>query len=131
MAAQSERVRPDADAESRPIELITENGYSIVRLWELNNEPVPIGGSFTFVVSTFDDGAHRPVVVEIAEAAIAKIEVHTQGRILASNSFWIFAAERHLAAHLLKYDSYPQDGSLRIETLTPADLNLSIRWERT
>jgi hypothetical protein len=131
MAAQSERVRPDADAsESRPIELITENGYSIVRLWELNDEPTPTGSSFTFAVSAVD-GAQESVVVEISKEAIVEIEVHTRSRILSSNSFWIFCAERHLAAHLLEHGDCPPDGRLRVETLTPADFNLSIRWERT
>jgi hypothetical protein len=132
MAAQSERVRPDADEASapRPIELITENDYSIVRLWELNDEPAPAGGSFTFVVSALD-GERETVVVEIAREVMVAIEVHTRGRILSSNSFWICCAEKHLAAHLSKHDEAPRDGRLRVETLTPADVNLSIRWERT
>lgn len=131
MAAQSERVRPDADAsESRPIELITESGHSIVRLWELNDEPAPIDGSFTFVVRTLDD-APENVVVEIAREVMVEIEVHTQGRIGSSNSFWICCAERHLADYLSQHEACPRDGSLRVETLTPADFNLSIRWERT
>jgi hypothetical protein len=131
MAAQSERVRPETEAsESRPIELITENGYSIVRLWELNDGPAPTQGSFTFVVSALE-GAQEIVVVEIAKAATVEIEVHTLGRILSSNSFWICCAERHLASHLSQHDECPQNRRLHVETVTPADLNLSIRWERT
>lgn len=131
MAAQSERVRPDADAsESHPIELVTENGYSIVRLWELNDEPAPTDGSFKFMVSALE-GAQETVVVEVAKEAIAQIEVHTVGRILRSSCFWIYCAERHLASHLSQHGESPRDEGLRVETLTPADLNLSIRWERS
>jgi hypothetical protein len=131
MAAQSDQIWPDADAsKSRPVELVTENGHSIVRLWEINDDPVPTHGPFTFVVRACD-GPQKTVVVEIARATIVEIEIRTRGRILSSNSFWICCAEKHLAAHLSKYDECPGDGRLRVETLTPADLNLSIRWERT
>lgn len=131
MAAQRETVRPDAEAsESRPIELITENGHSIVRLWELNDEPAPTDGSYPFVVRPLD-GEPETVVVEIASEAIVEIELHTRGRILRWNSFWIFCAERHLAAHISQHDACPRDGKLRVQALTPTDLNLSIRWERT
>jgi hypothetical protein len=131
MAAQSERVLPDADQdEVRPIELLTENGFSIFRLWEIEAAPIPTAGSYEFLVRKAD-GIERKLLVEIAHEVVSQIEIHTRGRILLSNSFWIWCAERHLAIHLWEYDECPGDGKLRIEVLTPADFNLSIRWERT
>jgi hypothetical protein len=132
MMAHSERVlAEDAEAaDSCPIELVTENGHSIIRSWEINDEPAPTSGPYAFVIRT-PNGLRETVYVEIALEIPTQIELHTCGRILRSNSFWIFCAERHLAAHLAEHDNCPRDGRLRVETLTLADMNLSIRWERT
>jgi hypothetical protein len=131
MTAQSERVLADAETtEFCPIELITERGHSIIRSWEINDEPAPARGPYVFVIRTLD-GLKETVFVEIAEEVTTQIELHTRGRILLSNSFWIFCAEGHLASHLAEHNKCPQEGRLRVETLTPADMNLSIRWERT
>ena len=131
MTAQSERILADAEAtESCPIELITEHGHSIIRSWEINNEPAPARGPYVFVIRT-PDGLNESVVVEIAEEVTTQIELHTRSRILLSNTFWIFCAERHLASHLAEHNKCPQEGRLCVERLTPADMNLSIRWERT
>jgi hypothetical protein len=131
MAAQSERVLADVElSRTQPIELVTENGYSIIRSCEINDEPPPTQGTYSFVVRS-PDGLQRAVIVEITTKLVRAIEIHTGGRILLSNSFWIWCAERHLALHLWEHDECPRDGKLRIEVLAPADLNLSIRWERT
>ena len=131
MAAQSERVLPDADQdERRPIELLTENGFSIFRRWEVEGTPVPAGGEYEFLVRD-PNGDERQMLVEIGHQLVTRIEIHTCGRIVSSNSFWIWCAERHLAAHVSEHGECPADGQLRVQTLTPADLNLSIRWERT
>ena len=130
MSAQSEIVLDNAEANIRAIELLTENGFSIFRLWEIETAPHPTGGSYEFLVRTAD-GIERKLLVEITHEVVSQIEIHTGGRILLSNSFWIWCAERHLATHLSEHDECPRDGKLRVETLTPADLNLSIRWERT
>ena len=131
MAAKSERVLPDAElSQTQPIELITENGHSIVRSWEINNEPRPTQGPYSFIVRS-PAGRQDTVIAEIKTELVREIEIHTRGRVLPSSSYWAWCAERHLATHLWENDECPRDGKLRIETLTPADLNLSIRWERT
>jgi len=131
MAAKSERVLPDTElSQTQPIELITENGHSIIRSWEINNEPRPRQGPYSFIVRS-PAGRQDTVIVEIRTEFEREIEIQTRGRVMPSSSYWACCAERHLAAHLWEHDDCPADGKLRVETLTPADLNLSIRWERT
>jgi len=131
MAAQSERVVPEpSESKIRPIELFTENGYSIVRQCEIEGAPIPTEGRYEFLVHD-TDGVERELLVEIDREVVIQIEVHTRGRILLSNSFWIYCAERNLATHLVEHDDCPVEGKLCVNQLTPHDLNLSIRWERT
>ena len=131
MAAQSDRVVLDADvAKIRPVEFLTENGFSILRPWEIDGTAPPNDGRCEFLVRN-PDGLERKVLVEIAADLVTRIAIHTCGRVLLSNSFWICCAERHLADYVWEHDEFPPDGSLCIARLTPRDLNLSIRWERT
>jgi hypothetical protein len=131
MAAPSERVVPDADAvRIHPIEFLTENGFSILRPWETDGTSPPDTGRCEFLVRK-PDGVERKVLVEIADELVTRIAIHTCGRVLLSNSFWICCAESHLADYVWEHDGFPPDGSLRIARLTPRDMNLSIRWERT
>ena len=131
MAAQSERAVLDADAvRIHPIEFLTENGFSIIRPWETDGTSPPDTARCEFLVR-HPDGVERKVLVEIADELVTRIAIHTRGRVLLSNAFWICCAERHLADYVWEHDEFPPDGSLLIVRLTPRDLNLSIRWERT
>lgn len=131
MAAQSERVFPDSDeATARPIELITENGFGICRSWEISGDSPPTRGPYDFVVEC-PDGSRRNVRVAVAHHLLRHIEIHTRGRITLSNQYWICCAENHLATYIGECDRCPDDGKLRVEELSPDDLMLTIRWERT
>jgi hypothetical protein len=131
MAAQSERVAAEANApHQRAIELVTDNGYSIIRSWERHPEDFPTCGPYHFIVLSVD-GSEQTIAVEISPGVLAQIGLHTRGRLSTSNSFWICCAEKHLAMHLLENDECPRFGTLLVDILTPSDLNLSIRWERT
>jgi len=131
MAAQSERVLPDAgESNVRPIELLTENGFGILRAWEISGDSIPAREPYDFVVEC-PDGSRRNVRVGVAHHLLRRIEIHTRGHITLSNQYWICCAENHLATHIWEHDECPPDGRLRVEALTPGDLDLSIRWERT
>ena len=133
MAAHSERLEPDdSPAGSRPIELVTENGFSILRPWEIDGTPLPAAGKYCFQVRKPNSPEReRQIAVELAENIIMEIERYSRGRIALSSSFWIACAERHLAAYLWKHDDYPPDGKLTIDRLTPEDFDQAGRWGRT
>jgi hypothetical protein len=127
MALEQDKLS-EADANpGRPIELITENGFSIVRTEEDQRRPVRTSGSFAFIV-TDPEGAERDVTVAIAEYALREIGLINKGRIARNSSFWICCAERRLADYLWEKKSFPPAGRLEIEQLSIDDFNLARRW---
>ena len=133
MTAQRENSNPEnSPANKQPIELVTENGFCILRTWEIDRVKPPEAGPYNFLVRN-PHGLERAreIVVEVADNAVEEIERHTRGRIVLSNSFWIYCAERHLATYVWQHDDYPPKGRLRVDHLTPQDFDLATRWETT
>ncbi|HEY3024721.1 MAG TPA: hypothetical protein VGJ55_01070 [Pyrinomonadaceae bacterium] len=131
MATLKEEFGPElSPAKNRPIELQTENGFCILRSWEIDRLPPPIGGKYDFLVRN-PHGLERAreIVVEVAGDAVAEIERYTRGRIVLCSSFWIYCAERHLAAYVWENEDYPPLGRLIVAELTVDDFDLAIRWE--
>src|SRR5260370_33829376 len=96
----------NSPAVTRPIELVTENGFSIVRLWEINREALPSAGSYNFMVSN-PQCLEREITVEIADKLFLEIELKPWGRVLPASSLWLCCAERHLATYLWECADYP------------------------
>ena len=130
MAAQPERPQADKSvARTRPIELLTENGFIILRAWEIEGVPPPISGTYHFRVRN-PQNVERDIIVEVAEAIVARIATQTGGRILLHSSFWICCAERHLANYVWEIDDFPINHKLRVEQLDPEDVISAVRWEK-
>lgn len=129
MSAKSQSPIPDSITENtQPIELVTENEFSILRLCEIQGSQPPIAGRYDFVVRN-PQTIERKVAVEIADAMVMQIELFTRGRVQQGNSFWMCCAERHLAIYILENDDYPENDKLRITRLDPDDLITAIRWQ--
>ena len=130
MNAQLQNPLPESSpADTRPIELLTENGFAISRLWEINRTPPPSDGNYAFNVRD-PERRERVVAVEIADDAVVQIELRTRLRILLSSSFWICCAERHLATYVHENDDYPPSDRLRVEQLSADECMSAIRWGR-
>ena len=114
-------------ANTRPIEVVTENGFSILRLWEIDRVPPPLSGSYHFIVRN-SQGVERETIVEIADQVIVQVEVSTRERIRLGSSFWICCAERHLAIFVWTTDDFPQGDKLSVSQLDPVDLITAIFW---
>jgi hypothetical protein len=119
----------EADDSSDPIELITENGFSIVRPWESGNAPKPTGGKYRFGVS--DGFIEREVTVEVSHDVVTEVSLRTRGRIQLSNSFWTCCAERHLANYVSEHADFPDNDELVLDELDGEDALLAIRWDRS
>ena len=128
MSAQTNQSSPDnLAARNRPIEFLTENGFLIVRSWEINGIPAPADGTYSFMVQR-DQDLKREVVVTIAAGLLVEIFRRTRGKILNSCSFWICCAERHLANDLWERDDYPPGDRLAVDYLDPDDVMSAVNW---
>ena len=129
VSAQTKHTDPDdLAAGNHPIELLTENGYAIVRIWEINQTPAPINGSFPFRVQKEEEDLEREIVVMIAPELYDDICLRTQGKVSKVCSFWISCAERHLANHLWEKEEYPAGNILTIDRLNPDDIMAAVNW---
>ena len=132
MSTRSKQALPAKSPRSvPPIELLTENGFRIVRAWEIGLVPPPIGHRYSFLIY-HDERFKEPreIVVEIGDAALCDAAIHTCGRIDASHTFWICCAERHLANYTWENDECPPEGVLRIDQLSAEDFDQAMRWVR-
>ena len=128
MSAQTNQFHPDdLAAVSRPIELLTENGYLIVRSWEITGIPAPSNGAYSFMVQR-DQDHEREIIVTIAAELFPDIFRQTRGRISNSCPFWICCAERHLANYLWEKDDYPAGNRLTVDYLDPDDVMSAVNW---
>jgi hypothetical protein len=130
-AAQEMRTRAiEDDSSTKPIQFLTENGFSIVRPWEAGGSSPPSGGSFHFLVCD-PDNKKREVTVNVACDLVAEIAFTTRGRIEGSSSFWICCAERHLADYVTEHDGCPDADRLSLESLDCDEMMLALRWEKS
>jgi hypothetical protein len=129
MAVGRRQVTPECLAnKSSPIQYLTENGFSIIRLWEIDESITPGGTKHPFVVRD-PHGYELEITVDISDSAVAEIISRSGGRLSLDSSYWICCAERHLADYLWENDDYPPEARLKVEVLTLNDLNLARRWE--
>jgi hypothetical protein len=129
--AHSEQLRPDEAPDTiRPIEFQTENGFSILRQWEIDQVPPPATGSYSFLVHN-PESQPREIIVRIKDHLVIYIALRTRHRVLARCSFWPACAERHLADYLWENDDYPPDNQIEINCLDPTDIMSALHWEVT
>lgn len=113
--------------EHRPIEFLTQNGFSIVRLCEIDNL-IPAGGfSHRFLVRD-TDGFELEITVDVAEGVAQALASRSRGHLTAASSYWVCCAERHLAEYLCEQEDYPADATLIVDQPSLDDLNLARRW---
>ena len=129
MAVGRRQVTPDCLAnKSFPIQYVTENGFSIIRLCDIDESITAGGIKHSFVVRD-PHGYELEIAVDISDSAVAEIVSRSSGRLSLNSSYWICCAERHLADYLWENDDYPPEARLKVEVLTLNDLNLARRWE--
>ncbi len=130
MAVTKQVLTPDSSPATRhPIELQTENGFSIIRRSDLDESISREGANHCFIVRD-PHGYELEITVNIADAAVAEVIRRSEGRLSLTSSYWISCAERHLATYLGEHDDYPPNAALKVDLLTPEDLDLARRWNR-
>jgi hypothetical protein len=130
MAMIDKRVIPNSSPhERRPIEFLTENGFTIIRLCDIDESISAVGATHEFLVRD-PHGYELYITVQISSDGIAEIGRRSRGRISNESSYWISLAERHLATYLWENNDYPPDAYLTVDQLTLDDLDLARRWDR-
>jgi hypothetical protein len=128
MAVRRRQVIPGCLAnESSPIQYVTENGFSIIRVCELDESITASGTKHSFMVRD-PHGYELEITVDISDAAVAEIISRSSGRLSLDSSYWICCAERHLANYLRENDDYPPEARFKVEVLTLNDLDLARGW---
>ena len=128
MAAQRDKLQIDElEALDSPIEFLTENGFTILRSWEIDGTPPPANATYSFVVRK--EQSERQVIVTIGEDIIADIRLRTRGRIEGSNSFWISAAENNLATYHWEQNDFPTFNQLIVDQLAAKEIMSALNWK--
>jgi DNA-binding response OmpR family regulator len=129
--AKSSGTRPGgrpaaATLPRRPhVEMLTMNGFHIVRAFDLSGEP----GEYRFIVQP-PTGDEQHVVVEISPEAVALVAQLTRRQLPLTSSFWASYAERTLATYLWDEGRIPSSG-LTITQIELKDVDIAARWEET
>lgn len=114
-------------AKPGSIEYLTENGFSIMRLCEIDNS-IPAGGFMHRFLVRDPDGFELEITVDIAEGVALALSSRSRGHLTADSSYWICCAERHLAEYLCEQEDYPAGATLIVDQPSLDDLNLARRW---
>ena len=114
-------------AKREPIEYLTENDFRIIRRCDVDDSFPKDGLEHCFIVRD-PDGYELDITVNFDTRAAAEVIERSRRRIAFESSFWVTAAERHLAEYLWEHNDWPPDGNLRIEQLTLDDIDMAGRW---
>jgi hypothetical protein len=110
-----------------PIKYLTENGFSIVRLSEINYSVMDTPEDCRFLVQ-HEDKAEREIRVGFDEKVIASLLVRRRIPLSDTSKFWLVCAESCLATYLWEKNEYPPEGRLTIDELPPDELMLALHW---
>ena len=115
---------PDA---VKPIKYLTENGFSIVRMCDVDGSVQNSPSHCGFFV-TRDEKSEPEVHVSFAPELIATLRLRRRIPLAETSVFWIVCAESRLANYLWEHDQLPPHDHLAIHELSPNELMLALHW---
>jgi len=128
MAVNRRQVILDSLAkEVSPIKYVTENGFSIIRLSDVDKSVAATSRNCRFLVRT-ERGWEREVTVAFEESLITQIQSRRRSRLLDSSVLWLVCAEQRLATYLWENGDYPEGGQLIIGELPVDEVLLATHW---
>ena len=128
MAISRKKIIPDAVANRpSPIQYMTENGFSIIRLSEVDGSVIDTARECHFLVRS-ERGSEREVTVRFEENLIVQIQRQRRTHLSDTSVLWLVCAERCLATYLWEHDDYPRGGQLTISKLFVDELLLASHW---
>ena len=128
MAVNRKVVIPDYSLQkAQPIQYLTENGFSIVRLSDLEPSAINSPRECRFLVQREHD-VKREIRVSFSEELIADIRFRRR-ELLDESQFWLACSEGCLANYLWEKNDYPPNDQLTINDLPADELMLAIHWK--
>src|SRR6266496_2189780 len=133
MAVTRQRISSERSPQvSSPIQYMTENGFSIIRLGEVDGLENDSARNCRFLVRN-ERGSEREVSVHFEESLVAQIQSQRRKnqrrtRLLETSVLWVICAEQCLATYLWENDNYPDGGRLDIGELSVDALLLATHW---
>lgn len=128
MAVTRQKISSERSPQvSSPIQYVTENGFSIIRLSEVDGLENDTARECRFLVRN-ERGGEREVTVHFEESLIAQIQSRRRSRLSETSVLWLICAEQCLATYLWENDNYPDSGGLNISELSVDALLLATHW---
>ena len=128
MALNRNQVRPDRlPHATSPIKFLTENGFSIVRLSEIEPAMIDSPGECRFLVQ-HEGGPEHEVAVAFDDKVIASLQLRRRIPLSEHSVFWLVCAESCLANYLWEKNDYPPNNQLSVTDLSPDQLMLALHW---
>jgi hypothetical protein len=128
MAISKKQIIPHTSPQARqPIKYLTENGFSIVRVSEIDSAVIDTPQECHFLVQ-YDQLSAREIHVGFREELITQLRIRRRMALADTSMFWLVCAESCLATYLWEKNDYPPDGGLIIDELSPDELMLAIHW---
>ena len=110
-----------------PIKYVTENGFSIVRLCEVDRSLRDSPDDCQFLVQRDDEPQHE-IHVSFSTRLIAELKIRRRSPLSEASIFWLVCAENYLANYLWEHDQLPPNHYLAIDELAPEELMLALHW---
>jgi hypothetical protein len=129
MAMSRKQARPaHFPQRASPIKYLTENGFSIIRLSDIDPSVVDARGECRFLVQ-HEQEVEREVRVGFDESLVVHLLIRRRFPLSETSQFWLVCAESILATYLWEKNDYPPDGRLTINELPSDELMLALHWK--
>jgi hypothetical protein len=128
MAISRNQIIPDTlPSKPSPIQYVTENGFSIIRLSEVDGSVIDTAHECHFLVHS-EGGWEQEVAVHFEESLIEQIQRQRRTHLSDTSVLWLVCAERCLATYLWENNDYPAGGRLIVSALPVDELVLATHW---
>ena len=128
MASVRKEAWPDQLSQGvTPIRYLTENGFSIVRLCEVDRSVKAVRQDCRFMVQR-DEDPKRIIQVHFEPCLITDLRIRRRFALPDASPFWIVCAESLLANYLWEQNDFPPGDRLLINDLPPDELMLAVHW---
>jgi DNA-binding response OmpR family regulator len=120
--------RPGAERPGRARPLVSRATMNGFRFWPMSESTRPASNQRAFAVE-HPDGRVEPVRVEISPEVARHVEDAAHRQFPAAGEFWTIQCEKALSSFLWNHGMVPPDGTLSVQRLDQAAMDVALRWD--